>query len=115
MISSSAMRSLLLGVGGPEPERGRLADTLKIRLPLGAASRIPGGQVVAVEHVLSALGAEEAGEIRERDEALLRFRVEGRPPARVLFRPEEVHARSEEPVAPARGPEPVVEVADHGG
>src|SRR5690242_12788778 len=102
-------------VRSAHPERRRLADRLEVRSALGRAARIPRGQVVGVQHVAAALGAEEAGQLGERDEALLGPRRELAPPARVLFRPEEVHARSEVERLPAGGAEAEGEVAHHGG
>src|SRR5438094_1152547 len=71
--------------------------------------------MVRVQHVAARLRPEEAGEGGERDEALLRARLERGPAASMLFRPEEVHACSEKRRPASRGAEPIVEVADHPG
>jgi len=65
--------------------------------------------------VAARLRPQEAGEGGERDEALLRARLERGPAASMLFRPEEVHPRSEKRRPASRGAEPIVEVADHPG
>src|SRR5438094_8094375 len=68
--------------------------------------------MVRVQHVAARLRPEEAGEGGERDEALLRARLERGPAASMLFRREEVHACSEKRRPASRGAEPIVEVAD---
>src|SRR5574342_465300 len=83
------------GIGGSHPERRRLADRFQMGAALRRATRIPRGEIVGVQHVPAALGAEEGGEVGKRDEALLGPRGELAPAPRVLFRPEEVHARSQ--------------------
>src|SRR6185369_14263311 len=94
----------------PQPERAGLADPLEIGAALLAATRVPRRQIVGVEHVMARLRREEPGQLRETDEAFLRARLKGRPATRVLFRPEEVHARSQKRrPAPGRA-EAVVEV-----
>src|SRR5438105_14248939 len=55
-------------VGGAEPERDRLADACEVLASLGRALREPRRQVVAVQHVASRLGAEQAGQLRQRDD-----------------------------------------------
>src|SRR5690242_19259782 len=102
-------------IGGAEPEGRGLADALEIGAALRRAARIPSREVVGLEHVVARLGGKEAREIGQRDEALLGARLERRPAACVLFRPEEVHARSEELRLAARRAEAVVEVADGAG
>src|ERR1700730_3023883 len=79
----------------PQPERACLADLLEIRAALCRPLREPGGEIICVEHMVSRLGAEKPRELGEADEALLGPGVELRPASSVLFRPEEVHARSE--------------------
>src|SRR5262249_21101384 len=52
----------------PEPERRRLADPLEVGAALGRAARVPDGEVVGVQHVVSRLRAEEPGQLGEPDE-----------------------------------------------
>src|SRR5262245_54490959 len=61
---------------------------------------------------MARLRGEEAGQVEQRDESFLRPWQERRPASRVLFRPEEIHARSEERRAPAGRAEAKVEMAD---
>src|SRR4026207_2165536 len=82
---------LWLGSGHREirrahPERGGLADRLQIGAALGPAARIPPREVVAVQHVPAALGAEETGQLRQRDESFLGPRRVLAPAGRGLFR-----------------------------
>src|SRR5687768_4637121 len=60
---------------------------------------------------MARLRAEEPRELGESDEAFLGARLEGVPAASVLFRPEEVHTRSEKRRPAARRAEAVVEVS----
>src|SRR5262249_27152621 len=108
-------RSRGAGVRDAEPERARLADPFEIGAALLGTTGIPGRQVVGVEHVVARFRGEEARELDESDEALFRAPLEGRPATRVLFRPEEVHARSEEGRPAPRGAEAVVEVSHDAG
>src|SRR5499425_3569670 len=100
------------GVRCPDPERAGLPDPLEIGAAFLAATGIPRRQIVGVEHVVARLRGEEPGKLGETDEALFRARLEGRPATRVLFRPEEVHARSQERRPAPGGAEAVVEVPD---
>src|ERR1700737_1406960 len=103
------------GIGSAHPERRGLADRLQIGAALDRAARVPHRQEVRVQHVPAALGAEEAGQVGERDEALLGSRRELAPAARVVFRPEEVHPGSEIVRPAARGAEAEGEVANQVG
>src|ERR1700730_9699153 len=103
------------GIGSAHPERRGLADRLQIGAALDRAARVPYRQVVRVQHVPAALGAEEAGQIGERDEALLGSRRELAPAARVVFRPGGVHPGSEIVRPAARGAEAEGEVANQVG
>src|SRR5437660_6799898 len=78
----------------PQPERACLADLLEKRAALCRPLREPGGEIVRIEHMVSRLGAEKPRELGEADEALLGPGVELLPASSVLFRPEEVQARS---------------------
>src|SRR5438445_719829 len=61
---------------------------------------------------MARLRGEEAGQVGQRDESFLGPWQERRPASRVIFRPEEIHARSEERRAAARRTEAEVEVTD---
>src|SRR6266850_417934 len=102
-------------VRSSHPERRGLADPLEIGAALRGPARIPRREIVAVQHVPAALGAEEAGQLRQADEALLGSRLELAPAPRMLFRPEEVHAGSEVVWSAARRPEPEGEMPDDPG
>src|SRR5215510_2738835 len=78
------------------PIRVRLADPLEGIPSFRPPSTRPPFEVVAVEQVTTALGAEEHQEIKQRDEPGFGGRVEKAPPSGVLFRPEEVHPASHE-------------------
>src|SRR5512145_599258 len=109
-------RSHDISVRRPEPERAALAEPLEVSAALFRATRVPGRQIIGVEHVVARFCAEEARELGETNEAFLGPRLEGRPATRVLFRPEEVHARSEKRRPAPGGAEAVVEVPhDPGG
>src|SRR6185295_9115215 len=50
-------------VRGSHPERRGLADPLEERAALRGAARIPGREIVGVQHVPAALRAEEVGQV----------------------------------------------------
>src|SRR5215471_6149450 len=99
--------------GSAQPERRRLADALEIGAALPSPPGEPRGQVVGLEHVVARLGGEKPREIGETDESFLGLRIEEGPAPRMLFRPEEVHPRSEKGWTAPRRSESVVEVTRH--
>src|SRR5258705_2140649 len=114
----SAPESTSSGCGrvrSSHPERRGLADLLEIGAALRGAAPIPRREIVAVQHVPAALSTEEAGQLRQTDEALLGPGLELAPAPRMLFRPEEVHAGSEVGRPAARRPEPEGEMPDDPG
>src|SRR5437867_11899883 len=100
-------------MGRAEPEGRDLADALEVRAALSRGARVPRREVVRLEHVMARLRGEEADQVGQRDESFLGPWQERWPASRVLFRPEEIHARSEERRAPAGRTEAEVDVPEH--